>query len=386
MQNALVIVDLQHHAKGGHFATWLRYAVAEARKHWQALIIYTADSVQKVDLSTHSTSAVSIQQFSVADVHKFTPYKGDILGVLARHQEEILPHCGTPPFFVLWAQQYAERTKLHRQRWFHRLSKRKTTFNRPWGSLFSLSSLVYDDTCARPHPMESKVGQILNADSSCVGMLVWDENVARHYAQRCIYVPDVEELYDDETWALSVERPIVLGSVGQLWGYRSMNLLAELLEHEPEVHGYAAGAPFPESYSRAAWSMATEKSPRFCFQPGFLPGDEGLRHALARLDGFVIDSRTYKVPSGLAIRAMSMGRPIVTIDRDSWIARHIKSNGVGVFWQKGRGSLEADLREWFESGGPARSKALAAKLSDQAGMEAAFAEMFRRLKAASGQN
>jgi hypothetical protein len=59
---------------------------------------------------------------------------------------------------------------------------------------------------------------------------------------------------------------------------------------------------------------------------------------------------------------------------------------VGVFWQKGRGSLRADLRAWFESGGPARSKALAEKLSDQAGMEAAFAEMFRRLKEAAAEN
>jgi glycosyltransferase involved in cell wall biosynthesis len=386
MSKSLVLVDLQHHAEGGHFATWLRKALTEACKYWPRIVIYTADSFSMSDLAIPKAYEEQVDYFSIRRVHNESQHKGDILGVLARHQEKYFPEMGKPPFFIMWAQQHAARGRLHRERWFRRMLKQTTSFDRIWGSLFSLSSLVYDDPMGKPHPLEHKVSQTVKSDSSCVGMLVWDENAARHFGEKCIYLPDVEEICGDDNWSFLDSKPVVLGSVGQLWGYRSINMLAEILESEPEVSGFAAGSLFFDSYSKKAKRMIMGKSGGLSLERGFIPDDVGLRRALARLDAFVIDSRTYKVPSGLAIRAMSMGRPIVTIDRDSWIARHIKSSGVGVFWQKGRGSLRAELREWFESGGPARSKALAGKLSDQAGMEAAFAEMFRRLKEAAAEN
>lgn len=386
MIKSLVLVDLQPHAEGGHFATWLRKALTEACKCWPRIVIYTADSFSMPDLPIPESYEGQVNHFSIRQVHNASQHKGDILGVLARHQEKCFPEMGTPPFFIMWAQQHLERTKLHRQRWFRRLHKRKTTFDRPWGSLFSLSTIVYEDPEVKNHPLEVCLEKTIENDSSCSGILVWDENAAAQFHPKCIYLPDVEVLLRDDSYSGPANHPPVLGSVGQLWGYRSMNLLAEILEDESEARGFAAGTIFPKSYSKLAKQMIKRQGDRFCLEQGFVPDDEALHRAICRMDAFVLDSRSYKVPSGLAIRAMAAGRPIVTIDRDSWIARHVKSNGVGVFWQKGRGSLGADLREWFASGGPARSKALAAKLSDHAGMEAAFAEMFRRLKAASGQN
>ncbi len=118
-------------------------------------------------------------------------------------------------------------------------------------------------------------------------------------------------------------------------------------------------------------------------EEGFVESDEELNHRLKKLDAFVIDSRTYKCPSGLAIRAMGMGRPIVTIDSPSWIANLIKDEGVGVFWNAHIGSLESMLREWSDSGGSKRSIEAAQRLSDHNGMKTAFAEIFGKLKKAS---
>lgn len=381
-----MIADLQPHGKGGHFATWLRRTILEAQKHWSNILLYTVDGIPLEDLGICAAESPCVRNVPIREVHAASRFKGDILGVLARHQETAFPDLGTPPFFVMWAQQHLERTKLHRQRWFRRLHKRKATFDRQWGSLFSLSTIVYEDPEAKNHPLEVRLEKTIENDSSCSGILVWDENAAAQFHPKCIYLPDVEVLLRDDSYSGPANHPPVLGSVGQLWGYRSMNLLAEILEAESEVRGFAAGTIFPKSYSKLAKQMINRRGDRFCLEQGFIPDDESLHQAICRMDAFVLDSRSYKAPSGLAIRAMAAGRPVVTVERDSWIARHVKSNGVGVFWQKGLGSLEKDLRAWFESGGPARSIALAAKLSDQAGMEAAFAEMFRRLKAASGQN
>jgi len=383
---SIVITDLQPHGKGGHFATWLRRTILEAQKHWSNVLLYTVDTLPPEDLALCGTVNASVRNVTIREVHAASRFKGDILGVLARHQETTFPDLGKPPFFVMWAQQHTERAKLHRQRWFRRLPKRKTEFDRPWGSLFSLSTLVYEDPQANTHPLEARLKMTIDQDSSCSGIMVWDENAAAQFHPKCIHLPDVEVLLGDDLWSGPINRSPVLGSVGQLWGYRSMNLLAQILESEPEIHGFAAGSLFPKSYSKSAKRMVSRQGERFSLERGFVPDDAALHKAICRMDGFVLDSRSYKAPSGLAIRAMAAGRPIVTIDRDSWIARHVKSSGVGVFWQKGRGSLHADLREWFESGGPARSKALAGKLSDQAGMEAAFAEMFRRLKEAAAEN
>jgi glycosyltransferase involved in cell wall biosynthesis len=386
MSKSLILVDLQYHAEGGHFATWLRKAVSEACKCWRHIVIYTADPIPESDLGVPESYDGSINHFTIGQVHSTTEHKGDIMGVLARHQERCFAEMGKPPFFIMWAQQHTERARLHRQRWFRRLPKRKTEFDRPWGSLFSLSTLVYEDPQAKTHPLEARLKMTIDQDSSCSGIMVWDENAATQFHPKCIHLPDVEVLLGDDLWSGPINRSPVLGSVGQLWGYRSMNLLAEILESEPKIHGFAAGSLFPKSYSKSAKRMVSRQGERFSLERGFVPDDAALHQAICRMDGFVLDSRSYKAPSGLAIRAMAAGRPIVTIDCDSWIARHVKASGVGVFWQKGRGSLHADLREWFESGGPARSKALAEKLSDQAGMEAAFAEMFRRLKEAAAEN
>lgn len=381
-----MLVDLQPHAKGGHFQPWFRNAVEQACKAWQTIVIYTKDQISSLELLELQKHGGQVLAFCLQDVHYAHKYTGDILGALAHHQETRYPELGRAPFFIMWAQQFLERSELHRPIWFRRAFKRRLVFDRPWGSLFSLSTLVYSDAKAQIHPLEARLKKTIHEDGSCVGVLVWDENAASKFHPKCIHLPDVEVLLGDDLWSGPINCSPVLGSVGQLWGYRSMNLLAEILESEPEIHGFAAGSLFPKSYSRSAKRMVLRQGERFSLERGFVPDDAALHQAICRMDGFVLDSRSYKAPSGLAIRAMAAGRPIVTIDRDSWIARHVKSSGVGVFWQKGRGSLRADLREWFESGGPARSKALAGKLSDQAGMEAAFAEMFRRLKEAAAEN
>ena len=223
---------------------------------------------------------------------------------------------------------------------------------------------------------------MIGMEKNCVGALLWDEYAVRSLGGKYSYLADVEPCEADPDWNLPESDSITLGSVGQLWGGRSVNLLAEILESEVDLMGYLGGVVKPDSYTERAARMIQEDE-RITLEEGFVKSDEELNQRLRRIDAFVIDSRTYKCPSGLAIRAMAMGRPIVALDSPSWIANLIKEQGVGVFWDRGSCSLESKLRDWSNSLGSQRSIAAAQRLSDQKGMERAFAEIFAKLKEAS---
>lgn len=127
------------------------------------------------------------------------------------------------------------------------------------------------------------------------------------------------------------------------------------------------------------------KHPDSCsltLEEGFLEKDSELNERLRKLDAFLIDGRTYKCPSGLGIRAMAMGRPLVSPDSSSWVSSLISRYGVGVFWKPEKKSLATDLRAWFDSGGPERAVEVAQKLNDYAGLKKSYVEMFDRLCAA----
>ena len=175
-----------------------------------------------------------------------------------------------------------------------------------------------------------------------------------------------------------MNRPPKVGSVGQLWGYRCVNLLAELLRFEAEVEGYLAGVAKPESYSEEASQML--RNPRVLeFEDGFIEKDSELNARLGNLDAFLVDGRSYKCPSGLGIRAMAMGRPLVSPDSPSWVASLIREHGVGVFWELGTNALAADLRSWFDSDGSKRAVAVAQMLNDHEGLKKSYVKMFDRL-------
>jgi glycosyltransferase involved in cell wall biosynthesis len=159
-----------------------------------------------------------------------------------------------------------------------------------------------------------------------------------------------------------------------------MNLMAEIMQSDREIKGYVGGVFKWDSFTSETAAFFSNEKLRLTLEEGFAKDDLQLNQRLRKLDAFVLDSRSYKCPSGLGIRAMAMGRPIIALDSPSWIATLIREEGVGIFWRPGEGNLTESLRAWSASGGSFRSMETARRLSDQRGLEAAYSTMFERLK------
>ncbi len=380
-KTSLIVADLQSHSLGGHFGIWINRLIAESVAHFDKISVYVADNISLPDLSKLNRHHVQkIKTFLIPEIYKQAKTRGNILGVITKHHADVNTDTRVTPVFLMWAQQFIERDLIFPPMTSWLPWKKSLAFDSPWATMTSVSSVSHDRPTAPE--MERRIHEMIVVEKNCVEALLWDEYAVRSLGGKYAYLPDVEPSEADPDWKLPESDPITLGSVGQLWGGRSVNLLAEILESETGFQGYLGGVLKPESYTEKATLLINERE-RITMDEGFVESDEELNQRLRRVDAFVIDSRTYKCPSGLAIRAMAMGRPVVAIDSPSWIANLIKEQGVGVFWNGNTGTLGEKLRGWFHSGGSQRSVGAAQRLSDEKGMQKAFAEIFGRLKEAS---
>jgi glycosyltransferase involved in cell wall biosynthesis len=378
--NCLILVDLQSHSLGGHFKTWMDRTLSEALKYYRSIALYIADDYSRPDakiVASDDEHRVSVHL--IPEIYSSKRRVGDILSVIRNHAGTVHSDFNGAPVFIMWAQQYLERNLIYPPLSTWNPWRRVSSFNGPWGSLTSISSVAFEPASA--HPTERAVHDLLLAEASCRGVFLWDSYSAQKFPKKYLYLPNVEEISEDPEWKMPMDRPPKVGSVGQLWGYRCVNLLAELLRFEGEVEGYLAGVARPESYSEEASQML--RNPKaFEFEEGFVEKDSELDARLGNLDAFLVDGRSYKCPSGLGIRAMAMGRPLVSPDSPSWVASLIREHGVGVFWEPGTNALAADLRSWFDSGGSKRAVAAAQMLNDHERLKESYVKMFDRLSGA----
>lgn len=374
---SLIIADLQSHTLGGHFKTWLDRSLLEASKYFKNIAVYIADDFSRPEERVlQYNNTCQITAYLIPEVYSQKKIVGDILSVVCKHACKSNSVFSDAPVFIMWAQQFLERDLIYQPLSSWLPWRRVPSFNRSWGSLTSISWAAFDRESA--HPTEKAVHDLVQAEASCRGVFLWDSFSVEKFPEKYIYLPNVEETIDDPQWAMPVDSPPQIGSVGQLWGYRSVNLLAQVLKFESGVKAYLAGVPKPESYSEEAHQLLKNPSV-LVYEEGFVEQDSELNERLRKLDAFLIDGRTYKCPSGLGIRAMAMGRPLVSPDSPSWAASLIRENGVGVFWEPGKNTLAADLRSWYAGGGSQRAVKVAQKLNDRKGLEEAYVKMFDRL-------
>jgi hypothetical protein len=361
--NSIIIADLQSHSLGGHFRIWLNRTLQEAVKSFDQVSVYVADEISVPDLSLFARSnqkRIVIHQ--IPAIYNSRRFIGDILGVIADHNAGESHSSASAPIFLMWAQQYIERDLIFpplksRMPW-----KRKSFFHRPWASLTSVSSVAHG---AGDIPdMEQRIHKEVHREPYCDTIFLWDKFAVDKLGGKYRYLPNVAHTEADPAWEMIHGGPLTVGSVGELWGYRSINLLADILAEEADVRGYAAGAQKMDSYSSDALKLFNAKNDSFTLEEGFIRDSSILNSKIRKLDAFVL------------------GRPLVTVDSPSWVASLIREEGVGVFWKRGKGCLAADLRSWNEGGGIERAIQTAHRLSDQAGLEAAYTEMFHRLKSA----
>ena len=377
-KKSIIIADLQSHSIGGHFATWFNRTIEEATRSFENITVYVADKFSYPSQNIIERLGNRLAIFEIEPIRISRKWHGDILGVIQEHHASCGRGSRSTPVFIMWGQQFLDRNILYpylKNRFFW---KNKSRFIGNWGTLFSAGSLAYEGS--ETHEIEAKVHHITIEDNRCKGVFLWDSYAVNSLQGKYMYLPDVEDVSSDDKWKLPTHNMIVIGSVGQLWGYRSVNLITEILSENEVISGYLGGVLKYESYSESAKKLIDGNSRQICIENGFVETNKELNDRLKKIDAFVIDSRTYKYPSGLAIRAMAMGRPIVTLDYPSWASNLIRDHGVGVFWQPGSKNLSNQLECWFKSGGANRSLKLASKLNDRDGMHKAYDEMFDRLK------
>jgi len=102
----------------------------------------------------------------------------------------------------------------------------------------------------------------VDGESSCEAVFLWDEFAVQNMVPS-ISIFRCEPIESDADWRMPQDGAITVGSVGQLWGHRSMNLLAEILDQESALQGYTAGVLRPESYSPAATDLLEKRGVRF---------------------------------------------------------------------------------------------------------------------------
>jgi glycosyltransferase involved in cell wall biosynthesis len=378
-KSSLIIADLQSHSLGGHFGIWLHRTIGEGVKRFDQVVVYVADEASLPNLfSLGIKDQKKVFVYKIPEIYRSKRFCGNILGVITSHHVAEFPELLTPAFFLMWVQQYLERDLIFpplKSRWPW---KKQAVFDLPWGSLTSVSSVAHEAISIPT--MEKRLHEEVCTNSQCEAVFLWDEYSVRKLKGKYLALPDVEPLVSDLGWVMPEKNNVTLGTVGELWGYRSMNLMAEILHSEQGIKGYAGGVFKPDSYSLDAVALMGQENTRFSMEEGFVESDGELSQRLRKLDAFLLDARSYKCPSGLGIRAMAMGRPIVTMESPSWIASLVREEGVGVFWKQGEGILAEDLRRWYLSGGSERSLQIAHRLSDQSALERAYTEMFTRLK------
>jgi glycosyltransferase involved in cell wall biosynthesis len=375
--DSIIIADLQSHTVGGHFATWFNRTIEEAEKSFDKITVYVADKLSFPHNKIIKKLGPRLSVFEIEPIWNSGKKYGDILGII--HDHNVSKGFGNrkTPIFVMWAQQHLDRDKLYPRFKKPFFWNKESKFNGNWGTLFSAGSLAYEG--ADKHDLEVRSHAFTHQDHSCKGVFLWDSYAVNALKGKYIYLPDVEEIDTHKTWNLPAGEQMTIGSVGQLWGYRSINLIGEIHSREINLKVYLGGVLKKESYNNLALEMIKREDANFTLEEGFVENDEELNERLSKLDAFVIDSRTYKYPSGLAIRAMAMGRPLVTVDSASWAYNLVKDEGVGIFWRPGQSNLNDDLKNWFKTGGSNRSKKLASNLNDRNGMQIAYKKMFSRL-------
>ena len=377
---ALIIADLQPHSLGGHFKTWLDHTLNEASEFYSHIAVWVADKESLPEAGGFKNSRnVNIHQFVISEYYARTKYCGDILSLFCKLSSQSDPAFEGAPVFVMWAQQFLERGALFppKKSWnpFRRLPK----FNRPWGSLTSVSSVAFE--LESPNATEKSVHEMIQTDDSCRGVFLWDKYTAQklNFKNKYIYLPNIEKMDLSDAKNRSIDH-VVIGSVGQLWGARSVNLLAEILKSQTECHGYLGGVFKRHSYTELAKDMLDNPLKfRLATDEGYLADEFELNKRIARMDAFLIDSRTYKCPSGLGIRAMGMGRPLIAFDSPSWTAEVIKEFGVGVFFNPFQKDLSKDIKNWYLKGGSKRAVEFAKQTNDFEGLKKSYSTMFKRL-------
>jgi glycosyltransferase involved in cell wall biosynthesis len=366
MKRALAIVDFEPARRGGHFREWSAIIARAASQSVDCVGVYVADFDSiPIEISNTPYDSRTTADIFLFDLETVLPAylqgapNASKLSYIATHLVDC-SRCDSAAAFVLWAFD---------------LSMQNIPSPVPWGGIGVLSAwarhVSTDST-----PLESDLYSFARKDRHCRALLVWDKFVSemnlisrdsrpREAESKVYYLPDLEEVSISACDYVPRGGPLTVGLVGVLWGYRGVNLLAGILEHNEDMQGLIAGQPKPESYSTSADDLLAKGRIGLGETERRMSNAE-FNEAIAELDALVLDARAYPPPSGVALRALACGRCLIASEGPSWTNDVIARYQCGLIVDPSRlNGLSERVRLFYESGGSERCIRAARDLMNQ---------------------
>jgi hypothetical protein len=345
MNRALAIIDFEASNRGGHFREWPSKIASTIRKNVDFIGIYTCG---------YSSIPVEVcQDFAENDAPDIALF--DLDSILLKSQRElpktqildlICMHlsnycfCNQVAAFVMWS--------------FDLLDNKKCSPHVPWSGIGVVSAFARGIQTVS-FSAEKNLLDFCESENSCRSLLVWDEYAVKTInSDKLKYLPDIEDV-DVQMPSGVFVLPFKLGLVGVLWGYRGVNLLCDILAVNPSVQGELFGTPHFESYSENTKKVLLESNRWSNKKLSYIESNSELNKSIMGLDALVMDAMSYPPPSGIAIRALAMGKCLIVNRGASWLNDIIHEHECGFILDHIPDNIAEQIECFYKNGGSLKS-------------------------------
>lgn len=356
MKKALAIVDYYPTERGGHFHSWFEKIVRCAIPYVDFVGVY-ASGHHSMPLSI--TSELTFQELD-SDVVFFdieqlflslkTYSNTSKMNLIASHIANF-SGCDNVAIFVMWSFDLLD------------------SFEEPaipWSGIGVLSALGRNIKTDSYHH-ENKLLDLVEKNTFCKNLLLWDSYIVdSKISSKSIFMPDIENIKPSEPLSHITKDAYQIGLVGQLWGYRGVDLLIQIITCNPNFSGLLSGVLKENSLSNEAHEYIKSEAKNLKINNKYHATDDEINFEISKLAALVIDGERYPCPSGIALRAMCLGRCIISSRGPSWINDVIKEYNCGLIVESSNfKNLHKLISEFYDNGGSFRASEAAKILMNE---------------------
>jgi hypothetical protein len=113
----------------------------------------------------------------------------------------------------------------------------------------------------------------------------------------------------------------MIGVIGLLLGYRGSNRLLDYWSHNPVFNICLAGEYYPETHSlkNQATIENLKKDKKHILEMKYFDDELDLNHLLNHCDAIYFNTIEYPEPSGIALKALTLGKMVIIEEADSYL-------------------------------------------------------------------
>jgi hypothetical protein len=120
-----------------------------------------------------------------------------------------------------------------------------------------------------------------------------------------------------------------VGLVGQLYGYRGVDHITTLARKYKDTEFLLWGKKFANTYKPKTIDFLNSKPKNLVLIDEYFETDYQLNHAINHLSCLIIDTSRYPEPSGIAVRALAFGIPVLINEDDSYL-KYLSKHNHGI--------------------------------------------------------